>query len=171
MKIRRKRKPTPKLEDNGQAALALDDFLTPPPKAPRSRKKSSYDLALISARVCADSGEWADAKPRVFVGLYIMCHELIYGIRPDELKPDGEMRKVSRLAQRCLKNNFDGNGDDMASFVKWTWERQKKKEAWAMSQGRNLNRLSVWIQFSAGLVTDYRKAMIDRARLWRDRRG
>lgn len=160
------REPQPDAKAREDASLALEEFLDEPPKKKRatSPKKSIYELAVKSAKVRSKSGDWTGSNARVFVGLYAVCHRVVYGIEPEELKPDTEMKKAMRLARKCLKQYFDGDVEEMITFILWTWERQKGKENWALSQGRSINRLSPWFQFGGSLVTDYRKSLVDKKR-------
>lgn len=150
--------------------MPLGDFLAPPVKKKRaSRRKSTFELAVHAATVSSASGDWDGAKPRTFVGLYAVCHQMVYGIPASELDDDGEMKKAMRVAGKCQRTHFPEDPYGFASFIAWTWERQKKKEDWAITQGHSISRFTVWRQFAGAAVTDYRKSVIDRKRHGRAR--
>lgn len=167
MKKRRKKKPKISEEQRDKANLALEDFLTDEPKKRQRGKRtrttrSIYELALMSAKTRSKTGDWSDAKARAFVGLYALCHQLMYDVEVLELKADVEMKKATRLARKCLRDYFDNDTEEFAAFVLWVWQRQKRRENWAITQGKKVNRLTVWNQFSAAVVTDYRKEQTTR---------
>ena len=151
--------------------MSLGDFLTEPPKKKRpSRRKSTFELAVAAATASSASGDWDSAKPRTFVGLYAVCHQAVYGVAAAELMDEGEMKKAMRVAGKCLRTHFPEDPYAFARFIAWTWERQKKKEDWAITQGHTgLSRFTIWRQFASATVTDYRKSVIDRKRHGRAR--
>ena len=169
---RKKKRPTPSdaRQTNAQPTgekerIALMDFLdSGPKKAPRQARQSKIDMAITDAELRAQTGEWEGIPSRIFVGLYGLCHRILYGFVPDELKVTREFDKAAKMAARRLRESFDNDAEEMVEFIKWSWERQKSKEAWAINNGKNVSRLNIFAQFSPSLVSDYRKAVIDRAR-------
>lgn len=156
------------------AEVALSDFLSTPAQK-RSAKsgrsaKPIFDVALNNATIRARTGDWEGADAKTLVGLYIVCHRMVYGLLPDDLLPDTEMRKAIRVARKCLTESFTDDASEMVDFIKWTWKRQRSKEDWALRQGRDLGRFMVWTQFKKSTVVDYRKALLDSARRNRGRK-
>lgn len=158
MKIRRKKK---RATESDQQALA--DFLDAPKSKPRGKPRTSAQKGrdtlarlIANAKIRSRDGEWDDAKPRDFVGLFALCHQIVYGIEPIELATKTELMKATRVAKKCLSNFFDDDPHELVEFIKWVWKRQEGKEAWALREGKNLSRLNVFAQFSPQKVSDYR---------------
>lgn len=160
VKTRRKKKADP------AAQTALSDFLDPPdkPKKPRSssseKGKRALRLAMQNAKIRASEGDWDDANPRDFVGLFAVCHSLVYGVEPLELQEQTELKKATRIARKCLENHFADDHAEFVEFIKWAWKRQEGKIAWAHRNGREISRLNIYIQFSTGFVTDFRASAL-----------
>lgn len=139
-------------------------------KQPRTRVRTRakplqpIDIAIDDAKRRASSGEWSWSKGATFLGLHALCHKMIYGIIPDELYVSGVYRAASRMAAKALHELFDDDADAMAAFVRWSWEREKRKHTWALANGVDRNRLSWKWQFSRGLLTDYRIAIQQKRR-------
>lgn len=144
--------------------IGMEAFLTafekPAPGTQKRRipKLAAIDVGIRNAEDRARTGEWADANGATFVGLYALCHRMIYGIVPTELYRNGDFQIACRMARRTLHELFRDDGDDMAAFVKWCWEREKRRNSWAQASGYDRNRLSPRTQFSPTLLTDYRIA-------------
>lgn len=141
--------------DPDAAASKLAAFLSSGTRE-RSPRRNALDEALDDARGRARTGEWADARGPALVGLYALCHELVYGVEAAELRSAGEWSAAVRCAGRALAEHFGGDADLMADFVKWTWEREKGREAWARRTRANRPRLGWRLQFSPRVVTDWR---------------
>ena len=139
----------------------------PPQGAIRGRKKTALEVALENAEKRAASGRWDDATAGAFVGLYAMCHRLTYGVDAADLAERGTFQAATRAATRALHDHFGDDKAELVEFVKWVWEREKGREEWAAREGKSRGRLNVRIQFSAGLVTDYR---VDQSRHKRRRK-
>lgn len=137
---------------------------------PRIRKRGAkqhldpIDVALADAKRRAASGDWDAASGATFVGLYALCHSMVYGVTPDELRNTVTMRAAARAAKNLLHSTFVDDGEQMAQFVRWCWEREKRKHEWARSRGVERLRLGVKFQFSPAMVTDYRVECASRAR-------
>ena len=122
----------------------------------RARPLEGLDAEILKAETRARSGEWADAKPAVFIGLYAICHRLVYGVLPLELKEQAEFRQASRSALTCLHAHFDDDCDAFATFVRWAWKREEGRAKYAKEQGWDRKRMGWRLLFSAHTVTDYR---------------
>lgn len=137
----------------------LAAFLNHAPRnaAPRTRTKTSdLEAAIKDADRRAATGDWETATGRSFVGLYALCHRIVYGVTPADLEEKGAFGLAAKIANTCLHTSF---GDDRAAFVefiKWTWEREKSRELWALQNGKQRSRIGVRLQFSGSLITDHR---------------
>jgi hypothetical protein len=133
-------------------------FARPEPKLRKKRSQplSALEVAIRDAKYRASSGEWESAKGATFVGLYAMCHQMVYGVVPSELTQPALFRSAARLAVKALHEQFDDDPGELAAFVRWCWEREKRRSTWAQSSGVDRNRLSWKWQFSRSMETDYR---------------
>lgn len=145
------------------AVAAFLDHVETIKRGPRRRVKFSLiEAAMIDAKHRAKTGDWENAKPTAFIGLHALCHQMIYGVHPLELDQTGLFRAAARLAARAQHDLFGDDPTKMAEFVRWTWEREKRKNTWAQAKQVERNRLSWRWQFGRDLVTDYRIAMSQR---------
>lgn len=132
-------------------------------KKPRQRVRRSKALTPIEVSIDdasrrARSGEWAGARGKTFVGLYAMCHRLIYGVIPSEVQDKAGFAAASKHAARALHELFKDDPSEMAAFIRWAWEVEKRKHTWAQSKAIDRKRLGWRAQFSRSLETDYRIA-------------
>lgn len=136
----------------------------PRPRVRRSRAMTPVEVAIDDASRRAKSGEWAGSKGKTFVGLYAMCHRLVYGVVPSELEERGAFFAAQKHAARALHELFNDDVQLMAEFVRWSWEVEKRKHAWAQSRTIDRKRLSWRVQFSRALETDFRIYLKQRRR-------
>ena len=146
----------PLLEEEAVQRSAVAAFLDSGPK--RKRKKSEKPImALVEeAKVKARSGDWSDSRGKVFVGLYAICHEMVYGEISIELDRVSSVTAGARAANTALHNYFDDSPDQLVEFVKWSWEQEKRKNSWALRNGIERKPLSINFQFSPKLIQEYR---------------
>lgn len=128
------------------------------------RKLTPLEVAVDDASRRSTSGVWEDAKGATLVGLYAFAHKLTYGVLPDELQDARLFTVASKLAARMVHVHFGDDWSRSVDFIRWTWEREKGRDAWARAQGVDRNRMSWKLQFSASFVTDYRAAPTRRRR-------
>lgn len=140
---------------------ALAAFLGPPRKP---KKKTVRGIGAIvfaqlleeTARMLA-AGDFANAQGKHFVALYAELHFKVYGVAPGDL--DAKARSyAAKLATDMLAGDFANDRSRMASFIAWSWSREKQAEEWrranpALSKG---GRMSWRAQFSRGKLTDYK---------------
>lgn len=167
MKVRRRRKKTPRkaVVDEARretARSSVASFLshkskrTPIGGAAGTRKLPRIEQAVDDAEHRSKSGTWEGATGRTLVGLYALCHRIVYGEIPLELYQKAEFSVAARMATKALHEWF---GDDPALFVeflKWSWEREKGRDAWATREGKSRSRMRARFQFSAAMVQDWR---------------
>lgn len=130
-------------------------------KQPRMRVKRSHTLTLVEvaiddAKRRASSGEWEGAKGSTLVGLYAMCHRMVYGIIPSELEEPSTFRQAAKMAATTMHELFVDDPAEVAAFIRWSWEVEKRKNTWAQSKSIDRRRLGWRAQFSRALQTDYR---------------
>ena len=166
MRIRRKKKPgAPAPGDEARQEAARESvagFLshkakkTPIGGAAGTKKLAKIEVAVLDAEHRSKAGEWGDATGRTFVGLYALCHRIVYGEIPLELYEKAQFGTACRMAIRALREWFGGDTGLLVEFVKWSWEREKRRDAWAIQNGRDRGRMGVRFQFSAAMVQDWR---------------
>jgi len=106
---------------------------TPKPK----RYLLPIEVAIDAAQRRAASGEWDGAKGATLVGLYAICHRMIYGIIPQELCEKALFNIAAKLAAVALHKHFDDDPSAAAAFVKWSWEREKRLSGMGLGSRRS----------------------------------
>lgn len=148
-----------KLEDDDarESAKQLAAWAYKGPKRPKTQtiSDSAFEKATREMSRMAASTDWSSATARHLVALYAFLHEKVYGVAPAELT-SRERFFAAGAANRMLATHFDGDQGAMVAFVRWTWMRELKTEAWRRSNNRTEGRRIGWrLQFNGSLVTDY----------------
>ncbi len=99
--------------------------------------------------------DWSGAQGKHFVALYAFLHLRVYGVESADLG-SSERVYASGAATRMLEREFGGDGAQMAEFMRWCWQREKKTEAWRRANHRSGRRVSWRLQFGGVLLTDWR---------------
>jgi hypothetical protein len=150
--------PLPKAVQAQQGLGAWLDVSKPKPvrKASKSARSSKgYDQAREQAEVFAKSNTWGDAEPKHLVGLYVLLHEQVYRVPPTELK-DAWKGAVS-ATKSMLEKEFAGNVVAYVEFIRWTWQRERRREDRRRAEGAEGSRIGWVLQFkSRTMLTDYR---------------
>lgn len=134
------------------------------PRDKRAKPLTEVDVAMRDAKRRAASGDWVGSKGSTFIGLYAMCHEMVYTVIPDELYAAGIFKAAARNAANAMHELFDDDPVKVVQFMKWAWEREKRKHEWAQRQGFDRNRMSWKWQFSLNMLTDYRVSLTQKRR-------
>jgi len=153
-------------------ASGADDVIPSVPTAPRrngrsSGKLSKLEVSVQNAERRAVEGDWGeDVDGAVLVGLYAMCHRLVYGVLPLELEKAQEFRRAAGTAMTMLQRHFQGRAGDFVEFVKWAWAEEKRKHQWAVQQVPVVQRKRLLWQFLfvERMLTDYRISINTRKR-------
>lgn len=135
-----------------------------PTKKPRgkttARSSSGYEKARAEANALAraerdDSEVWASAQPKHLVALYSLLHEQVYGVEPVELKDVWKGAVAS--AKGMLEKEFNKDAKTFVEFIRWTWRRERGREAKRQAEGGEGSRIGWGLQFkSRTMLTDYR---------------
>ena len=144
------------------AAETLGTAFAVPPRERKSSKTisdSSMAMATEDVRKCMASGDWSKAGCRHFLALYVVMHEEVYKVTPVELTPHERVKAVMGIS-RMLKTWFDDDAGEMASFMRWTWEQEREREAWRLKNGRQGGRIRWQKQFGPDFVSDYRAHLV-----------
>jgi hypothetical protein len=145
------------LPDEEKAREAAAKFIGELPKKKRPAKpKKKIEEYVEEAKLCASSGDWSGAGGRVFVGLFAFFNTLLYGSIPLELYEARELSMGAKAANRALHEFFNDDKSALVEFMKWSWESEKRKDAWAMRNGKTRQRMLLRWQFSPQKVQDYR---------------
>lgn len=128
------------------------------PKRLGSIPDKAFDRLRNEAVACMKSGAWAEAGPRTMVALFAVLHERVYGVACADLTSSTRL-VASFAAARMLEREFAGDAQAMAMFLRWTWMREKEREAWRRANNRDGGAISWRLQFNGRLLTDYRLAL------------
>lgn len=142
-------------------AEAMDAWTKPKPKRkkPPARVEDGKALeAMGVAKECAASGDWSEATPRVFVALYALLFERVYGLPTADLTPKSRVL-AEAAAKRLLRVEFDEDPVRMAEYMKWSWGREKEREEWRRANQRDGRPLGWALMFGGALLNDYRLAL------------
>jgi hypothetical protein len=143
--------------DIDNARDKLDEFLNYKIVSCRGKRgKSKVEKSFLEAKKRAEVGDWVGSTGKVFVGLYSLCYSLVYGNIPLELFKNGDFNIVSRMANKALHEYFYDDVDEFVEFIKWSWEREKFRDAKALREGYTRGRMVARYQFSLNYIEDYR---------------
>ena len=96
---------------------------------------------------------WKDATPWVFVALYTLMHERIYGA---EVSMSGNDRVVAcSMVKRLLATKFSDSAEEFTWFLSWAWGDEKLR--WANS--KHSRRLSWKWLFTTDKFDDWQASM------------
>lgn len=128
--------------------------------APKRKGSRSWDRfraqADVGRMIAVD--DWSEATPKHFVELYVHLHRQIYGVDVLELGQAKVRASAASMAKRTLVDHFGGDGDALAAFMRWVWQRQAVEEAQRRAGARDGDFRVTWrYQWSPRLVTDYRR--------------
>lgn len=162
MKLRRRKRKGPEEARHEAARDLMGAFVghrakrTPIGGAATTKALKPVDAAVDGAERRSRSGVWDGAVGRTFVGLFALCHRIVYGEIPLELYEIADFGIASRMATKALHVWFGDDEGAFVEFIKWSWEREKGRDAWAIANGRDRTRMRARFQFSAAMVQDYR---------------
>lgn len=168
MSVRVPRPPAPSLwedEPESEVQQQMREFIGDRPRGERKRTLGKASLARASDEVDAmvKADDFKKAGGKHFVALYAKLHLKVYGAEAEEMGPQDRLAAVSS-AGRCLATQFEGDGDLMADFVVWAWQREDGREKWRRETGNGGRRLGWRLLFSSTLVADYRVEAARRAK-------
>lgn len=152
--------PSPQAKRLEAARESMARFVASAPP-PRRESKSGVSRIREEMREMNKAGDWERASGGHFVALYEALHLTVYGVEASELGAVKEWQQASAAAGRMLAAQFGDDPVRMLAFVRWTWKREQKTEAWRRENGRSGRRVGWRLQFGNSLVTDYR---LDEAR-------
>lgn len=99
---------------------------------------------------------WDDANPHHMVSLFNYCHKAVYGMHVLDLEGK-EWFAASSKVKKFVKDFFDDDYAELVKFIRWTWNREKHREAFRKQNGKKTNFFLNWrTQFSAKHLTAYR---------------
>ena len=103
--------------------------------------------------------DFDDAGPSDLVALYIVLHERVYSVLPDELLDGKEWMGAVSAATRLIRDI--GDVDRALEFVRWCWLREK----WKVDNRRESHSRMLWrfVFCSASLLTDYKVSLVREA--------
>lgn len=152
--------PLPEPEQRGSGLSTWIDEAVAKKKPPKKRASTGknprgYKTACAEAMIRAKAEDWEDAKPKHLVGLYAVLHEQVYRVPPTELV-DSWNGAVS-AARAMLDKEFEGDVFAFVEFIRWTWQRTRRRQEKAIANGEEVRRVGWALQFKhRDLLTDYR---------------
>jgi hypothetical protein len=142
------------------AAASVDEFAGTKANGKRGKgRKTKADLAAEVERVGERlrSNDWSELRPGDLVAAHAFCHQSLYG-EHDDLLGDN-WRRASVSAYQLVKCDFDGDLVAGLAFVRWAWQRERKREERRKRNGSDGegHRL-VWrhLFVTRWILTDYR---------------
>lgn len=121
---------------------------------------SDFKQLLVHTNAIKDDKAWDEFTPKNFVALYCLLHGNVYGVIPEEVRDSFSL--AVGAAMRQLKNEFSGDKLRMVEFMRWTWAREKKRNA-TRSEDNDF-RIGWRLQFGRTLLSDYRVARARKGR-------
>lgn len=147
-----------------EAAKALEAWACSKPRRakPKTMREDVFVRATNEAREMMSTGDWSNARPTHFVALFCILHEKVYGIAPALTARD--KKTAAAVAGAMLKHpeKFAGDANEMASFILWTWKREKGREEWRRKNGRSGGSITWGAQFNGAIFTDWRIDVVRR---------
>lgn len=148
----------------------LSAFLNEKPSKVRSPRRARttmtpLEVALHDAQSRARAGQWDDAKPATFVGVYVMCFRSVYGFDPTGLDSKVTMGLAAREVTRLLvwigddKNisKFGSPADLLVRALRWKFlEDAKRYVAWCESHDRTVKPIGWRLAFSRDVFNEFR---------------
>jgi len=101
-------------------------------------------------------GDWKPASPYHLIALVAFCHESVYGIADSELQNPQRFGLAGHVCKTFVEREFNNDITQAVVFIKWSWDRERKRESWRVQNGKAGFRLGWRLQFSDSLLTDYR---------------
>lgn len=117
-------------------------------------------------RTMMRTGDWAAANCRHWCSAYVVYHEKVYGLAPEEARRAAWRKRTTFLAARVLRDSFGGDAEAMADFCWWVWERERKLELYWTERRRTgtatgePRRLEAEAMFSDRMVSRYKFARL-----------
>lgn len=153
----------------GAAQQSVMQFVEPVRKRKAARKaaggvpKTRIAKAKVELEELMGAKDWRSFQPLHLVLLWAKCHESVYGVAPDAEMTAVMWRMAAMHAAKLTVQEFGGDVLEAIEFVRWTWLRERYREAMAKRSGQpRVSRIGWRLQFAQRyLVTDYR---VDKAR-------
>lgn len=149
--------------ERDEAADKVAAFLATKRRSPRTvdkrcRSQGVSDLAsaMADAKRRAGTGDWEGATGRTLVGVFLLCHRMVYQFVPADLESTPMFRSACKQAELCYRRHFRDKPGECVEFLKWAWLRERGRQQWAQREGRDVRRLCARFVFSDSFVDDYR---------------
>jgi hypothetical protein len=100
-------------------------------------------------------GDWSEATPTTWLGLYVYLHRGVYKVSPDDLAD--EWYPAFSSAKRAFEKDFGGSATEMVNFMRWSWRQIAKRHRRASDDDDF--RMTWRYQFSRKLIVGYKVAL------------
>lgn len=114
---------------------------------------------IVEVRDRIKRNDWDGLTPGKLVALYWVCHERVYDTTPVEIDKASTWTIVMKHAGTMVARHFDGEMDRAITFMRWVWTREREREQWRRSNGKQGRRITWQNQFVHDhLISDWRAA-------------
>lgn len=134
-----------------------------PKKRSTTTSQRVIDEYIAESTKRAGTGDWEGAKPHHLVGLYIVCHERVYGVKPIEIAPSTFLF-VTQMAKHQLRARFDDDTTAAVEYMRWLWDRERNRREYQDRRARESNQIAgemrrigwrLHFSITSPLITDY----------------
>lgn len=155
-----------------KTSLGLAAFLTDttaPPKRATRNYMDPLQAAVLDATARAKSGEWEDAKPIAFIGLYVVCFRRVYGFDPpklDRIELGHACRAFTKLAlwigDEPKLRRFGHPHDVAVRCFQWKWQDAKRYMTWCREHDRTVKPMGWRLLVSQTVFAEFRANVLER---------
>lgn len=144
-----------------EATDRLNDFVgSDKPRRARGFDKQRRTGIIDEVRGRMKLADWRGMSAGRLVGLYWICHEMVYGVPPGELNNTTNWRNAMLAAGKMVTVHFDGDVYRAVEFMQWVWTREKGREEYRRKTEAPGFRITWKYQFTReNLITDWRASL------------
>lgn len=131
------------------------------PEKVKQRKLPTRAIVLtwcVEFERIRESESFEDFEPKHLVAMYIVGHEWVYGVKPEDIVAEAALGAVS-AARRMMREYFGNDPTQVVSYLRWLLMREKDTEKWRRDNNQPGRRLSYYDVFvRRQKLDDYRVA-------------
>lgn len=143
-------------DKRARAATELEAWAKKRPATTRV-KAGSVEESVGESEQMMSLGEWGEARPRHFVALWAICHKRVYRVDPTSELKGLVWKSAIKAAATMLRNEFNEDSEEMATFIRWCWIKEDSKDKWCKSQNITRSVRIDWRkQFNGAMLADWR---------------
>jgi hypothetical protein len=138
-----------------------------PEKPRKKRVRSASDIKKMierntdEATAFKDRNDWTQAEAKHFVAVYYKMHAFVYDALPEELHAENQWLGAVSATKKLIADSFSVQGkpcnDAVIDFIRWVWDRERRRYKQAKEQGRDHTRITWRMMFASRYyVSDYK---------------